>query len=485
MANQNFVVHNGLSVGSVTIDAATSNIAIPVTKQLAIGNIILRDNGDGKLHLRDITDNNDAVLVATVTATSTTDGNIQIGTNHIESINPNGPISLRPNGTGPLVFAANLISAGKGAAELTIATGMAMPAEYGVTYANANIILSPGRLGYGGNVWVNQNTPATSSSTGAFTVLGGAGIGGNLYVGGNLFVAGNTTIVNSTINNDIVGNLQIGLPLNFSAPYANVSFGTNINSYSQINAQNQSSGAAASTDYVATANNGNDSTFFIDMGINGSGYSQLTPFTGSFPRDGYIYVAGNGTGIGGGNLMLATMHTANPIFLAVGGQDTTSIIASITSNGIIPGSSNAKTLGNTTHWWSSIWGLAVNAQYADLAEKYQADAAYEPGTVLMFGGEAEVTVADVDTPRVAGVVSTQPGYLMNGSLANETAIELALTGRVPCKVTGTVRKGDLMTSAGGGYAHANPDAKMGTVIGKALEDHDGLDGVIEVVVGRL
>ena len=123
---------NTFTSSTVTIQGNLSiggNIAVPVTKQIAVGNIILRDNGDGKLHARDITDNSDAVIVATISAPSVTQGNIQIGTNHIESTNANGPISLRPNGTGPLVFAANLISAGKGAAEFTIATGLAMPEE--------------------------------------------------------------------------------------------------------------------------------------------------------------------------------------------------------------------------------------------------------------------------------------------------------------------------------------------------------------------
>lgn len=429
MANQNFVVHNGLSVGSVTIDAATSNIAIPVTKQLAIGNIILRDNGDGKLHARDITDNNDAIIVATISAPSVTQGNIQIGTNHIESTNANGPISLRPNGTGTLVFAANLISAGKGAAELTIATGLAMPAEYGVTYANANIQLSPGRDGlYSGNVRVTQTTPATGPATGAFQVMGGASIAKDLWVTGNVYTA---NLVATTY-----GYLSINDPLLYLTANATYPYNYDIGFYSQ---------------FTGGTGNTYQHTGFVRDNVDNSW--KLFSNAGE-PTAGEV----NFTGVVWDNLVVGN---------------------------VLPGISNLATLGSTTNWFSKTWSLAVNAQYADLAEKYQADSAYEPGTVLMFGGDAEVTVADVNTPRVAGVVSTQPGYLMNGSLANETAIELALTGRVPCKVTGTVRKGDLMTSAGGGYAHANPDAKMGTVIGKALEDHDGLEGVIEVVVGRL
>jgi hypothetical protein len=73
---------------------------------------------------------------------------------------------------------------------------------------------------------------------------------------------------------------------------------------------------------------------------------------------------------------------------------------------------------------------------------------------------------------------------MNGGLEAEHVATVALTGRVPCRVTGTVRKGDLMVSAGYGVARAEQDPRVGTVIGKALENHEGAEGVIEVVVGR-
>ncbi len=130
-------------------------------------------------------------------------------------------------------------------------------------------------------------------------------------------------------------------------------------------------------------------------------------------------------------------------------------------------------------------GTATSARYADLAENYVADKAYEPGTVLEFGGEKEVTIAEDETRRVAGVVSTNPAHLMNSTLVGDTVVALALTGRVPCKVRGKIRKGDMLVSGGGGYARPTTDPKLGTIIGKALEDFDGVEGVIEVVVGRL
>jgi len=135
------------------------------------------------------------------------------------------------------------------------------------------------------------------------------------------------------------------------------------------------------------------------------------------------------------------------------------------------------------------WKLDTNASfqatYADLAERYTSDVQYEPGTVLVFGGEKEVTISSVaNDRRVAGVVSTNPAYNMNTSIEG---VDIALQGRVPCKVVGYIKKGDLMvTSSIPGVATSNDDPKTGTIIGKALEDYNSNDvGIIEVAVGRL
>jgi hypothetical protein len=132
-------------------------------------------------------------------------------------------------------------------------------------------------------------------------------------------------------------------------------------------------------------------------------------------------------------------------------------------------------------------GTATSARYADLAEYYTTDREYEPGTVLVFGGTAETTTTNIfsDT-RLAGVVSTAPGYIMNSELAGTRAC-IALQGRVPCKVVGQVKKGDMLTTAGiPGHAAKAMDPRVGTIIGKALEDKDYSEaGVIEVAVGRV
>ena len=122
---------------------------------------------------------------------------------------------------------------------------------------------------------------------------------------------------------------------------------------------------------------------------------------------------------------------------------------------------------------------------ADVAEKYRSDAEYAPGTVVIFGGDAEITISTEHMDRrVAGVISTDPGYLMNGEISG---LPVALQGRVPCKVVGLIYKGDMMVSSGiPGVAMAELNPKMGTVIGKALENYSSTEvGVIEVVVGRV
>ena len=130
-------------------------------------------------------------------------------------------------------------------------------------------------------------------------------------------------------------------------------------------------------------------------------------------------------------------------------------------------------------------GVATSAQYADLAENYVADTEYRPGTVLEFGGEFEVTLAEDGTNRVAGVVTTNPAYLMNSKCEGTYVVAIALQGRTPCKVRGHVRKGDMLMSGGNGFARRAQSPQMGTIIGKALSDFNGVEGVIEVAVGRL
>jgi hypothetical protein len=177
-----------------------------------------------------------------------------------------------------------------------------------------------------------------------------------------------------------------------------------------------------------------------------------------------------------GGLAIATGN------LFVGGSGGNAITV---TGDIIPSSNISGNVGSPTRWFNTFHGVSTQAKYADLAENYQADQPYEPGTVLAFGGDAEVTIAEDGTRAVAGVVSTNPAHLMNGGLVGTNVVTVALLGRVPCKVRGTIRKGDLLISAGSGYARPDSNPQIGAVIGKALEDFNEHEGVIEIVVGRV
>ena len=202
-----------------------------------------------------------------------------------------------------------------------------------------------------------------------------------------------------------------------------------------------------------------------------------------------VSTTGNITGgnvLGGANVN-ATTHTGTTVSVtgAITGGSLTVSTGNVTLGNIINANGNSVgNIGSSSVYFDTIFAKATSAQYADLAEKYTADAQYASGTVLSFGGAQEVTVTLTDADhRVAGVVSNNPATIMNAGLTGEHVATVALTGRVPCSVTGTVRKGDSMVSAGNGVARAEANPAVSTVIGKALEDFDGESGVIEVAVG--
>jgi hypothetical protein len=129
----------------------------------------------------------------------------------------------------------------------------------------------------------------------------------------------------------------------------------------------------------------------------------------------------------------------------------------------------------------------LHATYADLAEYYEADKEYPVGTVLVFGGEKEVTLTNQKGDhRVAGVVSDNAALIMNEECPGEKVL-IALQGRVPCRVVGKIQKGDLMVTSHipGVAVSVGGNASAGTIIGKALANYESDHiGTIEVAVGR-
>jgi hypothetical protein len=195
-----------------------------------------------------------------------------------------------------------------------------------------------------------------------------------------------------------------------------------------------------------------------------SGTTTSTAFAGPLTGN----VTGNITSTGANSMTTLTM----------GGN--------ITSKAILPDTTLTHDIGSSSKKYNTVYAKATSAQYADLAEIYESDGEYEVGTVVIFGGEKEITVSSMGAdPRVAGVISENPAYLMNNEATGQA---VALQGKVPCKVVGVINKGDMLVthSQHPGVARKGNDPKMGTVIGKALEHYNSTEiGTINIVAGRL
>ena len=144
-------------------------------------------------------------------------------------------------------------------------------------------------------------------------------------------------------------------------------------------------------------------------------------------------------------------------------------------------------IGSSSNYFNRLFATATTALYADVAERFASDQEYAPGTVVELGGTAEITRSNTDlSDNVFGVISTQAAYLMNGGAGSDvTHPPVAMTGRVPVLVTGTVRKGDRLVSAGNGLARAAQpgEATAFNTVGRAL--HDKLEdnqGTVEAIV---
>jgi hypothetical protein len=208
----------------------------------------------------------------------------------------------------------------------------------------------------------------------------------------------------------------------------------------------------------------------------------LVSATGSITTAGDISITGNI--VDGAALTVITSSNGN-ITLAPNGTGVVVVNTDI-RNGQASGTGNIGASGAT---FNTIFAKATSAQYADLAEMYRADKQLDAGQVVEFGGDYEIQKSTSShSTRVAGIVSTNPSYLMNSAMDVPHKAPVALTGRVPCYVIGKISKGDrLVASDISGVATVlSMDLyQPGCIIGKALEDYDSQDiGKIEVAVGR-
>jgi hypothetical protein len=366
------------------------------------------------------------------------------------------------------------------ATELNVLTGAAIPDGSNLEspiIINANIITSvlsncqligSNSITMSGNIIPTANIYTIGNSTKVFNTIFGTNFGSAGTPASIAYV--NNVSPGSSSNIALGGNITPGTNAAYylgttSSRFVNI-FTTNINSIG--------------ANITGNATIGN-LTVTGSFGITGSGFANSVSNGGGVT--GYITA--------GGQLTLgSTGSSANGASTIVTRGTDGSFAANIVTVGglLSSGANGTVSIGSTGTYFGNIFGTAMLARYADLAERYHADAEYDSGTVVRLGGLHEIThtVSSVDT-TVFGVISTDPGLILNaGAGGNETHPLIALTGRVPCKVTGTVNKGDRLVSSdipGVAKAYSTGDDVL-AIIGRSLVNKTSIEvELIEIVVG--
>ena len=468
-ANSRFTFDKSTSLLTVTGNIDTGNIsataAITATGNITGGNLItagLGSFGSTVSAAGNITGGNLRTAGQVSAAGNITGGNLSTG------IISGTSISVTGNITGGNVLSAGVVSStGNITGGNVIGGGLVAVSNItGGNLALSGIISATGNITGGNITTAGTFTTASISASGNITA-------GNLLTSGTTINTGVSTTGNVSATGNITGgNLSIGGAALVTANITggNLSIGGTTIVSGNITGGNIITGGVASITGNIT---GGNLTTGIILGTSVSVSGNITG--GNLLTSGLLSATGNITGANA-SLTGNTVVTGN---ITVNSQNQATAIV----NGALDGVGN---IGSASKTFNTVHAKATTAQYADLAECYLADENYAPGTVLAFGGTAELTISSVDQDQtIAGVVSTNPAYRMNSGLKGNHVVALALTGRVPCCVQGPVNRGDMMVSAGNGRARSEKNPVIGSVIGKALESFDGEIGTIEVVVGRL
>ena len=340
---------------------------------------------------------------------------------------------------------------------------------------NDGIIANPvstGNLIVRTNVGGTTYTVATAyGANGVFAIANAATVGTTLSVTGNITGANLNTGGLASVTGNVIGGNLVTLGL------ANVA---SLSATANVNAGNlRTTGLISATGNITSAAN-ISGTYILGNG------SQLTGISAAVS----VSKISNGTseaniGAAGGNANISIGGTSNVVVFTTG---TAYFISDISVSGIQKIGSNAVgNIGSSSNYFNQVFATATTALYADVAERFAADEVLEPGTVVELGGTKEITRSTQDlSENVFGVISTRPAYTMNGGAGeNDTHPPVAMTGRVPVKCVGVVRKGDRLVSAGDGVARAaRPgEATAFNVIGRSLENkHTDNIGAIEAIV---
>ena len=402
-------------------------------------------------------------------------------------------------------------------------TSTLFPTIYkGITISNSADTVMAGNVRNTGNVVITSGgaTTAIIQSTGAlitgFTSVTGNVTGGNILTAGIVSATGNVTGLNfignlvapaggpvTTTGNITGGNL---LTSGLASATGNIT-GGNINTAGLVTATgnvrggnvisvaavsgvsivasgNVDSGNLRSAGLISVAGNVTSAaniagTFFIGNG------SQLTGLSLGVSVTKFVNGTTEGNvGVTNGNINFNVGGVANVVVI-----DTTTVYANVVSVASIAktGTNAVGNIGSSSNYFNQVFAQATTALYADVAERFASDELLEPGTVVELGGAQEITRSlTALSEKVFGVISTRPAYTMNGGAGeDDTHPKVAMTGRVPVKVTGYIRKGDRLVAAGDGIARAAQpgEATAFNVIGRSLVDKTTPEsGTIEAIV---
>jgi hypothetical protein len=409
---------------------------------------------------------------ATVVAIANTSGTALSVAGNVSAAN------INTSGTSGNITGANVISSTSFTATANVVGGNIITAG---AFSAASVSASATVIGVGNITGGNVLTGGLMSSTGNAT-HGNIDTAGLITATGNIVATANVRGANMIATTLVQGSILSATANVFAT--ANVSgayfLGTGISLSGNVISGISTTANITGANIIATA------------AMSAASVSASGTITGSHAGSGASLTSIPGANVTGTVPLASSATTAGTVTTAAQGNITSvGTLTGLTINNATTaitngGTSGAGNIGATGATFNTVFAKATTAQYADLAEYYAADADYEPGTVLSFGGSQEVTIATgINDVRVAGVVSTNPAYAMNTAIEAEHTVALALTGRVPTLVVGAVAKGDMMVTAGGGRAKACATPTLGTVIGKAVQDHPGGSGTIEVVVGRM